>query len=84
MSRQLVSHRHVLVNGKKVNIPYGFDKLVENVAAVYPDQKKSMEKFVKIIRKSVKNIIFGEKFVHFGVVKNKNRLLRFHFNFLFL
>lgn len=41
----------VMPDGKKVKIPYGFDKLIDNVVEAYPDQKAPMEKFVKIMRK---------------------------------
>ncbi|PJA45769.1 NAD(P)/FAD-dependent oxidoreductase [Candidatus Uhrbacteria bacterium CG_4_9_14_3_um_filter_50_9] len=40
-----------LPDGKKVRIPYGWDKLVENVVEVYPDQKEPMEKFVRVMKK---------------------------------
>lgn len=38
-------------DGKKVRIPYGWDKLVENVVEAYPDQKAPMEKFVAVLKK---------------------------------
>jgi phytoene dehydrogenase-like protein len=41
----------VMPDGKRVHIPYGWDKLVENVAASYPDQRAPMEKFVGLCKK---------------------------------
>ncbi len=40
----------VMPDGKRVTIPYGYDKLVQNVVAAYPDQKEPMEKFVSALR----------------------------------
>ncbi|TAK05665.1 NAD(P)/FAD-dependent oxidoreductase [Patescibacteria group bacterium] len=40
----------VLPDGRRVKIPYGWDKLVENVCAAYPDQRVPMEKFVGVLR----------------------------------
>ncbi len=39
-----------LPDGKRVRIPYGWEKLVENVVAAYPDQRLPMEKFVGVLR----------------------------------
>ncbi|MEZ4087599.1 MAG: NAD(P)/FAD-dependent oxidoreductase [Candidatus Gracilibacteria bacterium] len=36
-------------DGKKVGIPYGFDKLVENIEKDYPGEKEKVEKFCKTI-----------------------------------
>lgn len=38
-------------DGKRVKIPYGWDKLIKNVAEAYPDQQEPMEKFVHVIKK---------------------------------
>jgi all-trans-retinol 13,14-reductase len=38
-------------DGKTVNIPYGFDKLVNNIDDVYPGNRKGLEKFVGILKK---------------------------------
>ncbi len=49
--------RMVMPDGKKVKIPYGFDKLIENVEAAYPGQRVPMQRFVNImesIRKEVR------------------------------
>ena len=40
MARQLVSHRHVLVNGKKVNIP-SYSVKMDNVISLSPKIKKT-------------------------------------------
>ncbi len=42
--------RMVMPDGKKVKIPYGFDKLVDNVEAAYPGQRAPMEKFVRVMQ----------------------------------
>ncbi len=36
-------------DGKKVFIPYGWDRLAENIDKAYPGQKKNVEKFCKIL-----------------------------------
>jgi all-trans-retinol 13,14-reductase len=36
-------------DGKKVKIPYGWDKLIDNVDAAYPGNRIGMEKFVKAL-----------------------------------
>ncbi len=36
----------VMPDGKRVKIPYGWDKLIRNVVEAYPDQQKPMEKFI--------------------------------------
>ncbi len=41
----------VMPDGKTVNIPYGFDKLAENIEAAYPGQKEKVEKFGRILTK---------------------------------
>jgi all-trans-retinol 13,14-reductase len=38
-------------DGKRVKIPYGWDKLIANVVAAYPDQQEPMEKFIHVIKK---------------------------------
>lgn len=40
----------VMPDGKRVKVPYGWDKLVENIVEAYPDQKEPAEKFVSIIK----------------------------------
>lgn len=42
--------RMVMPDGKKVNIPYGYDQLVENVEAAYPGQRGPMQKFVRVLQ----------------------------------
>ena len=39
----------ILPDGKLVKIPFGFDKLAENIEAAYPGQKANVEKFCKIL-----------------------------------
>ncbi len=39
-----------LPDGTRVKIPYGFDKLVDNLDAAYPGERSNIEKFVSIIR----------------------------------
>lgn len=38
-------------DGKKVNIPYGWNNLVKSVTDAYPEQKAGMEMFVDVMRK---------------------------------
>lgn len=38
-------------DGKRVPIPYGWDKLIENVCATYPHERAAMEKFVAVMKK---------------------------------
>lgn len=48
-----------LPDGKLVNIPYGYEKLIENVEAAYPGNRAGLEKFTKIltgIRKELRNL----------------------------
>ena len=39
----------ILPDNKRVKIPFGFDKLAENIEAAYPGQKANVEKFCKIL-----------------------------------
>ncbi|MDP3970544.1 MAG: NAD(P)/FAD-dependent oxidoreductase [bacterium] len=39
----------IMPDGKRVKIPYGWDKLVESVEDAYPGQRAPMEKFVQIM-----------------------------------
>lgn len=41
----------VMPDGTRVQIPYGWDKLVANVVAAYPDQQAPMERFVNVLQK---------------------------------
>lgn len=41
----------VMPDGKRVKIPYGFDKLAENIEAAYPGQKQAVSKFCDILTK---------------------------------
>lgn len=41
--------RMVMPDGKKVFIPYGYDKLANNIDAAYPGQKENVLKFGKIL-----------------------------------
>ncbi|MEX1012701.1 MAG: NAD(P)/FAD-dependent oxidoreductase [Waddliaceae bacterium] len=38
-----------LPDGKKVNIPYGFDQLIENIDEAYPGDRESISRFIEII-----------------------------------
>src|SRR5690606_32365459 len=38
-------------DGKKVGIPYGWEKLVKNIEEAYPGQKEPVRKFTKILAK---------------------------------
>lgn len=40
----------VMPDGKRVAIPYGFDKLAENIEEAYPGNKESVQKFLKILK----------------------------------
>ncbi len=40
-----------LPDGKKVGIPYGFDKLVENIEKSYPGEGAAVKKFIKVVEK---------------------------------
>lgn len=39
----------VMPDGKRVKIPYGWDKLADNIEAAYPGQRPHVEKFTKIL-----------------------------------
>lgn len=41
----------VLPDGKRVKIPNGFDKLIDNIAQHFPDQRQPLQKFVNILNK---------------------------------
>ena len=43
--------RMVLPDGKRVKIPYGYDKLAENIEQAYPGQGVKVQKFCSILRK---------------------------------
>lgn len=40
-----------LPDGKRVGIPYGYEKLIKNVEAAYPGQGEGVKKFIEVIRK---------------------------------
>jgi phytoene dehydrogenase-like protein len=49
----------VMPDGKRVKIPYGFDKLAESIEAVYPGQRENVKKFTDIldkIRRELKSV----------------------------
>lgn len=39
----------VLPDGKRVKIPYGFDNLINNIDAAYPNQRPQLQRFFKVI-----------------------------------
>ena len=39
----------IMPDGKRVKIPFGFDKLAENIEEAYPGQKQNVERFCKIL-----------------------------------
>lgn len=41
----------VLPDGKRVGIPFGFDKLLETISAPYPEQKNNTKQFLDVITK---------------------------------
>lgn len=41
----------VMPDGKRVPIPYGFDKLAENIEKAYPGQKKPVKGFLSVLSK---------------------------------
>ncbi len=43
--------RMAMPDGKLIGIPYGFDKLVENIEKAYPGQGESVRKFTKVLEK---------------------------------
>ncbi len=43
--------RMVMPDGKKVMIPYGFDKLAQNIDAAYPGQREHVLHFTRILEK---------------------------------
>ncbi|MBI5135107.1 NAD(P)/FAD-dependent oxidoreductase [Candidatus Uhrbacteria bacterium] len=48
-----------LPDGKTVTIPYGYDQLIENIVAAYPDQRGPMQRFVhalQTIRREGRNL----------------------------
>ena len=40
-----------LPDGKIISIPYGFERLIENIEVAYPGQRANLQKFFRIIRK---------------------------------
>jgi all-trans-retinol 13,14-reductase len=54
-----------LPDGNKVFVPYGFDRLIENICDKYPDQRKALNKFVGIMR----NVRREMKFLPSGKIK---------------
>jgi phytoene dehydrogenase-like protein len=46
----------VLPDNQRVKIPYGFDKLIDNISAAYPDDKQNLEQFINIITQLNKEI----------------------------
>ncbi len=69
--------RMVMPDGKKVFIPYGYDKLVENIERAYPGQGKNVKKFTDIlsrIRNEVK--ILPDK-IHWSEYFNLLKLWQF-------
>jgi all-trans-retinol 13,14-reductase len=62
MDREGYDHM-VMPDGKRVKIPYGFEKLAKNIEEAYPGQMKAVTKFLKIltkIRKEMKYLPSGE------------------------
>ena len=41
----------IMPDNKRVKIPFGYDKLIENVEKAYPGQKENMKKFCNILTK---------------------------------
>lgn len=41
----------VMPDGTCVKIPYGWDRLLTNVVAAYPDQRAPMERFLRVLKK---------------------------------
>ncbi len=41
----------VMPDGKRIKVPYGWDKLVDNIAEAYPHERKAAEKFVDVMKK---------------------------------
>ncbi len=39
----------VMPDGKRIKIPYGFDRLADNLEEAYPGHRKGVEKFLKIV-----------------------------------
>jgi len=76
----------VMPYGKRVPIPYGWDKLVANVVAAYPDQQASMEKFVDTLGKvreefktfpeTIKPIDYLKAFHYPTILKYRNATLQ--------
>ena len=41
----------VMPDGKRIKIPYGYDKVIENIDAAYPGQRENLIKFFSILEK---------------------------------
>lgn len=41
----------ILPDGKRIKIPYGYDKLTQNIDAEYPGQRKNLQKFFSILER---------------------------------
>jgi all-trans-retinol 13,14-reductase len=76
----------VMPDGKRVPIPYGWDKLVENVVAAYPQDKAGMEKFVSVMKKireefrtfpeKIKLLDYLKAFQYPTIIKYRNATLQ--------
>lgn len=78
--------RMIMPDGKAVFIPYGYEKLVDNIDSVYPGQRHSLKKFTSIlskiqseVRNLPENIRWHDyfKFTNFlNLIKYRNRTLQ--------
>jgi len=49
----------VMPDAKRIKIPFGYDKLAENIGVAYPGQKEPVQKFLKILREIRDQIWIG-------------------------
>ena len=67
----------VMPDGQRVKIPYGWDRLAENIDAAYPGQKEKVVKFTGIMARLREEMrYFPEKKIHWWELPLKARKLR--------
>ncbi len=67
----------VMPDGKRVKIPYGWDKLAESINEAYPGQKPHVEKFTTILdtlRKEMGELPQGRKATWFDYLKKVTKI----------
>lgn len=82
--------RAVLPDGKHIRIPYGWEKLVQTVAAAYPDQRAPMETFIGVMRRlreefrtfpeTIKPLDYLRAYRYPNIIRYRNATLQDVFN----